>query len=109
MAYLEAKGINHPDDQKIIQDEVERLKLPLTDVLQMEHIKSRLQTNKDTREAKEGLPRGGSRTGGYTQHDVEYYLANPDKRPDTQELAEKVLEAKMTQEKNANTFSDQMY
>src|SRR3990167_3024526 len=74
LAFLETKGINHPDDQKIVQDEAERLRLPLTDVLGMEHIKFRLQVNKEERLAKEGMPRGAGRTGVTTQHDVDYWV-----------------------------------
>jgi len=44
LAFLEGKGIQHPDDQKLVQDEATRLKLPLTDILGMEYIKSKLKT-----------------------------------------------------------------
>ena len=64
LAYLETKGIAHPDDQKIVQDEADRLRLPLTDVLAMEHIKARLQANQDERTAKAGIPKGNGRSGG---------------------------------------------
>src|SRR3990167_3114415 len=108
LAFLETKGIDHPDDQKIVQDEAVRLKLPLTDVLGMDHIKSRLQTNKDERIAKEGMPRGKGRSGGATANDVDYYMANPDKRPDSQELAEKVLDAKLARQAQ-DKFSNDLY
>lgn len=110
LSYLETKGVNHPDDQKIAMDEAARLKLPLTEILQMEHIKGRLQANKDQREAQAGISiKGGKRTGGSTQHDVEYWLARPDERPADQEMAAKVLNAKMAKEASANRFSDVMY
>ena len=108
LAFLETKGIDHPDDQKIVQDEAVRLKLPLTDVLGMDHIKSRLQTNKDERIAKEGMPRGKGRPGGATANDVDYYMANPDKRPENQELAEKVLDAKLARQAQ-DKFSNDLY
>ena len=110
LAYLNSSGTTHPDDQKIVIEEAKRLQLPLTDVLQMEHMKSRLQANKDQRDSQAGISiKGGKRTGGATQHDVDYWLARPDERPDTQEMAAKVLHAKMAKEKAANTFSDVMY
>lgn len=110
LAYLNSSGITHPDDQKVAVDEANRLKLPLTDVLQMEHIKSRLQTNRDTREAQAGISvKGGKRTGGNTQHDVDYWLARPDERPADHDMAVKVLKAKRAQEAAANRFSDVMY
>jgi len=110
LSYLETKGVNHPDDQKIALDEATRLQLPLTDILQMEHIKGRLQANKDQREALAGTSlKGGKRTGGATQHDVDYWLARPDERPADHDMAVKVLNAKMAKEAAANRFSDQMY
>jgi len=108
LAYLETKGINHPDDQKLVQDEANRLKLPLTDVLVMEHIKNRLEVNKDTRAAAAGMPRGKGRSGGVTQHDVEYWLAKGETPQGDQELAEKVIDARMAKEKQ-NKFSDELF
>jgi len=98
LAFLKSEGVSHPDDQKLVKDEAERLKLPLTDVLQMQHIKTQLQANREQREAEEGLPSGQGRSGGKGK-DVEYYLSNPDKIPPTQEMSEKVLDAKMKREK----------
>src|SRR3990167_5331804 len=95
LAYLNSEGINHPDDQKIVMDEAKRLSLPLTEIRGMEHVKSRLQANQDQRDALAGSSiKGGKRVGGVTPHDVDYWLANPDKRPDNHEMAVKVLNAK---------------
>lgn len=110
LAYLKAEGIDHPDDQKMVQDEANRLKLPLTEVRQMEHVKGRLQASKDQREALSGTPKGTGRSGGKTQHDVDYWLnKDGDERPSDPELAVKVLKAKMAKEKSANQYSDVMY
>ena len=108
LAYLKAEGIAHPDDQKIVQDEATRLKLSLTDVLQMEHIKSKLETAKNQREAMAGMPKGGGRGTGKTQGDVDYWLAKGE-TPDDQELAEKVIEARIKKEEQGNKFSDELY
>ena len=108
LAFLNTKGVDHSDDIKIVYDEAERLKLSLSDVLSMEHIKAKLTINKEQREAQAGLPHGQGRSGGVGRNDVEYYIANPDKRPDDQKLAEKVLEAKMASIEDKK-FSDQMF
>ena len=108
LAFLNSVQITHPDDQKIVMDEANRLKLPLTDVFQMEHIKSRLTSNKEEREAKAGMPRGKDRTGGSTPQDVEYHLAKGT-TPDDQELAEKVVESRMRREEQRGKFSDILY
>ena len=111
IAYLNSEGINHSDDQKVVLDEANRLKLPLTEVRAMEHVKSRLQANKDQREAVAGSTiKGGSRAGGNTKHDVDYWLnKGGDERPDDPELARKVLNAKMAKQASTNKFSDMMY
>ena len=76
----------------------------------MEHIKGRLQASKDQRESQAGISiKGGKRTGGATQHDVEYWLARPDERPADHDMAVKVLNAKIAKEAAANRFSDIMY
>lgn len=108
LAFLETKGIAHPDDQKIVQDEASRLKLPLTDVLQMEHIKSRLAAAKDQREAMAGMPKGRGNTTGKTQNDVDYWIAKGE-TPDDLELGNKVIEARISKEKNRQKFSDELY
>ena len=114
LAFLEQRGLNHPDDQKLVQDEAKRLKLPLTDILGMGHIKSQLETAKDQREAKAGMPKGRGDAGGKTQGDVDYWVSqkNPDgtfKTPEDTDLAEKVIEARIKKDKNQNMFSDELY
>ena len=105
LAFLEQKGVEHPDDQKIVKDEAERLKLPLTDIIQMEHIKAQLQESKDGREAKEGMPKGKGRTGQASKEDVDYYMDKPDELPEDQELAGKVVEARMKKIETSSKFS----
>ena len=114
IAFLNSTGISHPDDQKLVQDEATRLKLPLTDVLQMEHIKSKLEASKDDREAKAGMPKGRGQAGSKTQGDVDYWIdqKNPDgtfKTPEDPELAEKVIDARMKKEKSGKMFSDELF
>ena len=108
LAFLEQRGLNNPDDQKLVQDEAERLKMPLTDILGMEHIKSKLQTAKDQREAAAGTPKGRGSGSGKTQQDIDYWLAKGE-TPDDQELAEKVMDARINKEKQSSKFSDELF
>ena len=114
IAFLNGKGIEHSDDQKLVQDEAERLKMPLTDILEMEHIKSKLKGNKDERESQAGMPKGKGRSGGTTQ-DVDYWLSKPQKKdgtyetPDDSELATKVINARITKQEKGQMFSDELY
>lgn len=105
LAYLKTNNVEHPDDQKIVMDEANRLKLPLTDVLQMEHIKAKLAQNNDARVAQDGMPKGSGRKGGPSKSTVDYYLAHPDEVPDDLELHNKVIDAKLKKETNSNMFS----
>ena len=109
LGYLEAKGIQHPDDQKIVMDEANRLKLPLTDVLQMDHIKNRLASNNDARVSQDGMPKGKGRKGGASKGDVEYYLQHPDEVPEDLELHNKVIDARLKKESSSNMFSSTMF
>lgn len=108
LAFLKSNQVEHPDDQKIVMDEAARLKLPLTDILGMEHIKAKLKDSKDQREAQSGMPKGKGRAGGNTQGDVDYWLANG-KTPDELELAEKVINARMKQDSSQKMFSDELF
>lgn len=107
LGYLNSVQVTHPDDQKVVIDEANRLKLPLTDVLQMEHIKNKLQTARQTREAQEGMPSGSNRGGAKGQKEVDYWLAKGG-LPQDQELAQKVVNARM-QEERGKKFSDEMF
>ena len=106
LAFLEQKGVEHPDDQKIVKDEADRLKLPLTDILGMKHIQAQLQESKDGREAKEGMPKGKGRTGQASREDVDYYMDKPNELPEDQELAGKVVEARLNKIETSSKFSD---
>jgi hypothetical protein len=109
IAFLEQRGISHPDDQKIVQDEAARLKLPLTDILAMAHIKSKLETLKDQRESMDGQKGLGRGKGsGNTKGDVDYWLAKGE-TPDDQELAQKVIAARIKKETDGNKFSNDLY
>ncbi len=108
LAFLEQRGLSHPDDQKLVQDEAARLKLPLTDVLNMGHIKSQLETNKDQRESLAGMPKGRGNATGKNQQDVDYWLQKGE-TPDDLELAEKVIDARIKKEQSGNKFSDIMF
>lgn len=108
MAFLEQKGVKHPDDQKLVQDEANRLKLPLTDILGMEYVQAKLKAANNQREAEEGMPKGKGRAGETTKSEVDYWLARGE-TPDDQELAEKVIAARIKQETSKNMFSDDLF
>ena len=114
LAFLEQRGITNPDDQKMVADEAERLKMPLTDILNFDHIKAKLKDAKDQREAEEGMPKGRGKPGGTTKQDVNYWVDKRDKNgkyatPDDLELANKVIDARIKKQEADNKFSDKLY
>lgn len=114
LAFLKGEKVDNPDDQKLVLDEAERLKLPLTDILNMKHIKSQLKDNKDQREAEGGSPKGKGKPGGTGQHDVDWWVdqKNPDgtyKTPSDPKLAGEVIDARTKKEANAGMFSEDLY
>ena len=107
MAYLAAKEINEAEDVEFIENEAKATGKSLIELLEYKYIQEKLQMNRETREAKAGLPPGSNRAGGGSLNTVEYHLAKGT-TPEDQELAEKVVEARMKRESN-NKFSDELY
>lgn len=105
LAYLASQKVDHPDDQKMVLEEANRLKLPLTDVLNMEHMKARLEVNQNQRVAENGAPSGNGRKGGAVKGDVDYYLAHPDEVPGDLKLHNEVIDARIKRETENNMFS----
>lgn|SRR3990167_6071252 len=105
LAFLNSIGVNHPDDQKEVIDEAERLKLPLTDVLGMEHVKARIEAARSQRDSQAAMPRGTGRTGTMTKDSVEYYIEHPDIVPEDLELHNKVIDAKLKKIEDSSKFS----
>jgi hypothetical protein len=107
LAFMNSVGVVHPDDQKIVVDEAKRIKLPLTDILQLDYIKSKLENNKTEREVAQAMPRGGNGASGNTQNDVDYWLKKGG-LPKDQELAAKVVEARMKGDKSKMKFDESL-
>lgn len=107
-AFLNSKQISHADDQEYILKEAELMKRNPDEILEMEHVKSHLKTALDTRETADGMPKGDGKSGGSAADSVEHWQAKGE-LPKDQALAEKVVEAKMNEESNKNTFSDTLF
>jgi len=108
LAWLDGKDVTNAEDQKMVMEEAERLKLPLTDVITMDYMKSKLKDSKDQRESESGSPKGKGKSGGSGQQDVDYHLAKGTTPPDV-ETASKVIDARMKKETSANKFSEELF
>ena len=104
IAFLNSIDVRHPDDQKVVIDEANRLKLPLTDVANMEHIKAKLSENLSKRDTQDGMPGKSGRTGGSATKDVQYYLDNPEESPGDPDLHIKVIDARMKRMEDGNKW-----
>ena len=102
---LEVRGVLDPADQKLVLEEANRLKMPVTEVLNMEHMKARLEAQQNQRTAENGTPSGSGRKGGAGKGDVDYYLANPDLVPPDLKLHNEVIDARIKRETENNMFS----
>lgn len=111
---LKSEGITNPDDIKTVLNEAKRLKLPIEEVVSMEHIQAKLKTAKAQREAEDGMPSGKGKTSGSNKTTVDYWV---DKKkadgtfdtPDDLELAQKVIDARLKQHAKQNMFADDLY
>lgn len=114
LAFLEGKGVKHPDDQKIVQDEADRLKLPLTDILGMEYIKAKLKDSKSQREAEGGMPDDSGKVSSKSKGSVDHWVGKKNKdgtydTPTDLKLANEVIDARLKAEEGGNKFSDTLY
>lgn len=110
-AFLEQRGLTNPDDKKIVYDEAKRLNLPLTDVLGMEHIKARIKSNQNQREAELGMPDTNGKPSSSTKNSVDYWVDKKNSdgsyaTPTDPELANKVIDARMKNEGAGKMFDD---
>lgn len=106
--YLKSEGVEHPDDQKMVLEEARRLQMKPDQILQEGYMQARLKTAKDERDVQGAMPRGRGGSGK-TRQDVDYWVNRRDKdgryeTPDDPELAEKVINARMTKEEKAGMF-----
>lgn len=108
-AFLEQRGVQHADDKKIVYDEANRLKLPLTDILGMEHIKTKLKSASEQREAEAGMPDSKGKPSGSNKGSEDYWIDRKNKdgsfqNPKDPELHQKVIKKRMEKEQKGNEF-----
>lgn len=114
LAYLKSEGVEHPDDRKIVLEEAKRLNLPIERILQEKHIQAQLKDSKDQRNAESGMPEGGSGKSGGNKGSVDYWVNRKDKdgnyeTPTDTDLANKVIDARISAEQKSNMFSADLY
>lgn len=113
---LKSEGITHIDDAKVVLDEANRLKLPVEEVMNMEHIKSKLKDAKDQRDAEDGMPDGKGDSGSSNKTSVDHWVNKKDKdgkymHPSGNDLKfqNEIIDARVNQQEQGNKFSDDLY
>lgn len=107
-ALLNSAGFKASEQQDYIFEQAERLKADVSEIIGDDYHQSKLKAIKDKIDTKGSMPKGGGKGGGGASDSVDYWIAK-DELPEDQELAEKVIEAKMKKQKSKNQFSDTMY
>ena len=102
---LEVRGFTHKDDQAMIIEEANRLKMNAVEVAEMPHMKAKLEAAVNQRTAENGSPSGTGRKGGAGKGDVDYYLAHPDEVPPDLKLHNEVIDARIKRETDNSMFS----
>jgi hypothetical protein len=108
-ALLEQRGFKHPDDRKIIFDEARRIKLDPVQIIEMDHIKTKLKDASDQREAEEGMPKGKGRSSHSSKASEDYWIDKKNKDgsyavPDDSELHAKIIDKRMHKIERENQF-----
>jgi hypothetical protein len=108
MALLTALGYKNQEQQDYIFKQVDKYKIDISEIVNDEFHQHKLKSIAENAEVKNGMPNGGGKGSGHAANSVDYWLARGE-TPDDQELAEKVIEARIKKEGNKKMFSDQLY
>lgn len=108
LALLTAKGLDHADDQKYLQDLVKRTGSELRDLLSDDFVVGKLSEMKEKRTSAAALPSGDGRNAPPAADQVDYWL-NQGKLPpaDQIELRKKVVNARIARENGKSVFAKQ--
>jgi len=103
--FLKSEGVDTKEDQDFVIAEAKRLQKDITEIVGMKYIKETLKDKKDQREAESAAPENKERGTGTTSNDVDYWI-NKKELPKDQELAAKVVNAKMKTDASQKMFDD---
>lgn len=103
LAYLEAKGITHSDDQELVLKQAKKWDMNLVEVLADKDLQGKLQTSKEQREAEAGMPKGRGTNSSKTQDDPQYWISKGE-MPKDQKTAEQVVESKLAKDDSNRMF-----
>lgn len=104
-ALLNSLGFQMNEQQEYILGEAERLQKDISEVVNDSYHQSKLKDIKDQKKLEDGMPKGRGSSGSNTKSDVDYYIKKGT-MPKDQEMAAKVVNAKMKGDASNNKFED---
>lgn len=111
-AYLTAKGIDE-EEYDFVREVMQHTGKQLDEVLKSKYFKAELGEQREAKAAKDAIPSGSKRSSGSAKGEVDYWVnkVDGDGRPvmpprDQTELRQKVVEARLTAERNRSHFTD---
>lgn len=105
-AYLRSSGIE-PSEFDFVYEVMSNTGKPMEDVLESKYFQAELKERRDAKASKEALPSGSKRSGQVARDSVEYWLAKGElPPPDQRELRTKVVNARIKQQQDQSTFTD---
>jgi hypothetical protein len=103
-AYLLASGIKR-DEFAIVQEAIDNTGKSLDDILESKWFQAELKEKRETDATKAAIPAGTKRVVGQARDSVEYWIAKNELPKDNEELARKVVNARIKAETQKSKFS----
>lgn len=111
-AFLKSSGIQS-DEYKLVQDAMAATGKDLESILESKYFQAELKDFRDQRDTRKATPEESKRSGNSTKDSVDYWVDKKDANgrfmnppADNPELRRKVVNARVSKEKNKSMFSD---
>jgi hypothetical protein len=105
-AILRSEGIKTDDEFELVQKVMEETGKDVEGVIASKYFQSELKSLRDAREVADATPGASKRSGQSTKNDVDWWIAKGQLPPhDQPALRQKVVNAKIAQERNKSSFS----
>lgn len=105
-AFLRAEGIKSSEEEALVLNIMRQTGKKLEEVLDSKYFQAELNEIRERKATENAIPNGSKRTGQTARDDVAYWLAKGELPPREEvELRRKVVNAKLSREKEVDVFS----
>ena len=107
LAYLKANGIEN-DEFDFVQEEIERSKFELKDLLDNEYFKQKLESRREEAKVKNATPKSSKRSDGGAKDLVDYHISKgtPLEEITDQKLRREIVNKRLERSKSDSKFTD---